>query len=1577
MNTTSSLLGGLRRFALLGVMLAVMTATLAQAAPPQVLRVVGDDNYPPFLFRDPAGHAIGYVADWWALWAQKTGVKVELNATLWAEAQQIISRGDADVIDNIFRTPGREPLYDFTAPYAKVPADIFVHVSISGIQDVKDLHGFQVGVMAGDACIETLRRGGVESLRLYPSHTALIEAALADEVKLFCLDEYPANYYLYRENAQKKFRKAFQLYEGQFHRAVRKGDLETLRLVERGAAAISAEEDAALRAKWMPPPATDYGPYVRALGWILATLALVALVLAAGILSLRSAVRRKTAELCAAQVALSERVKEQQCLYAVFRASEDLHKPLSTLLEDVVRLLPDGWRYPEIAVARIEWQDKIYATADSANAAATLSAAIRVAGERQGRVTVAYLEPRPPEHEGPFLAEEHRLINAVAERLASVMQRRRLYQEAQKRESIFHAIVDQANDSIGLVDFETARFLEFNETAHRNLGYSREEFARLGVPDLEADMEPTTITAAFEQIRREGSAVFETRHRCKNGEVREVRVSTRLLRLHGQEYLASIWSDITERKAMVKDLRDSEERFRRLFEDTRQAITLTEHGRFVAANRAALTLLGLERLDQFVGLSPVDISPEYQPDGRLTAEKMDEVIRVAFENGSNEFEWEHIRADGAHFIARVLLTAIRQGDRDLLHVVWTDITAQKQAERELIEYRQELERRVAERTAQLAATTESLRLSKEEQQAVFDAATVGVALTRDEIIHSCNRTMERMFGYGPGEMWGLRARVWYPDEATYLETGKKFYAGLAQQGFYCQEEELVRKDGSRFWTRWAVRAIDPDDLSKGLAGTFEDITAERASFKALEDAKALAEDAARVKADFLANMSHEIRTPMNAIIGMTHLALKTELTDRQRDYLQKIQRSGQHLLGVINDVLDFSKIEAGKLVIEQVEFDLEQLLGGVGAFIVEKTTAKGLELILDIARDVPCDLIGDPLRISQILLNYANNAVKFTEQGEIALSVTVDHAGSDEAVLRFAVRDTGIGIAETQRSRLFQSFEQVDTSIARQYGGTGLGLAISKRLAELMGGEVGFDSTPGVGSTFWFTARFGYTVAKVRRLLPEPDLRGRRVLVVEDNASMRTVLVEMLRSMTFNVTAMDSGRAALAEIGRATAAGEPYEIVFLDWQMPELDGLATAREIRRLGLATPPRLAMITAYGREDLIQAAEDAGIEHTLSKPVTPSLLFDTAMHLLHQAPTQPERWPLAQTAAIDLSAIIGAHILLVEDNELNQEVATELLTSAGFAVDIAADGAVALRRVQEQHYDIVLMDMQMPVMDGLAATRAIRQLPGYGDLPIVAMTANAMAGDRERCIAAGMNDHIAKPIDPQDLTAKLLQWVKPDPQRARRRAEPAAAVFTALAPEANPPPDAIAGLDMALGLRQALGREKLYHRLLVQFAAGQADAPARLAATIAEGQWGEAERTAHTLKGVSAQIGALALCDLAERLEQALCQQAPIAVLEPLQAEIAQVLPPLVAAIAARWPQAAASTLKAPFDERAWRIVRKRLIALLEEDDAESTYFFEANEALLRAALGTQYASLFAAIECFDFATVLEALKNMGCE
>jgi two-component system sensor histidine kinase/response regulator len=464
-------------------------------------------------------------------------------------------------------------------------------------------------------------------------------------------------------------------------------------------------------------------------------------------------------------------------------------------------------------------------------------------------------------------------------------------------------------------------------------------------------------------------------------------------------------------------------------------------------------------------------------------------------------------------------------------------------------------------------------------------------------------------------------------------------------------------------------------------------------------------------------------------------------------------------LGIINDILDFSKIEADKLQVDNQPFELDQLLENLATLIGDKVNAKGLELVFDVAPDVPTSLVGDALRLGQILINYANNAVKFTESGEVAVTVRVCSTPSDarRVLLHFAVRDTGIGLSEEQMRQLFQSFQQADASTTRKYGGTGLGLAISKKLAQLMGGEVGVESVVGKGSTFWFTAHLEVGQGARPALLPSPDLRGRRLLVVDDNDSARVVIADLLRSMRFEVGMASSGEQAIAMIRDAAAAGAPVEAVLLDWRMPGMNGIETAAGIHALGLEPSPRLMMVTAYGREEVMQQARGAGIEDLLVKPVNASVLLNTLIRLLGGVADDSLLPRAAAVSTLDaLATIHGARVLLAEDNELNQQVAAELLADAGMVVDIANNGAEAVAMAQRAPYDIVLMDMQMPEMDGVEATRALRAVASLDALPVVAMTANAMQADRDLCMQAGMVDFVTKPIEPDDLWRALLRWI-----------------------------------------------------------------------------------------------------------------------------------------------------------------------------------------------------------------------------
>ena len=702
---------------------------------------------------------------------------------------------------------------------------------------------------------------------------------------------------------------------------------------------------------------------------------------------------------------------------------------------------------------------------------------------------------------------------------------------------------------------------------------------------------------------------------------------------------------------------------------------------------------------------------------------------------------------------------------------------------------------------------------------------------------------------------------------------------------------------------------------------------------------------------------------MNVVIGMSHLALKTELTPRQREYTGKILGSGRHLLRIINDILDVSKIEAGKLDVEHIEFELEKVLDNVANLIAEKAAAKGLELVIEVGQNVPLMLVGDPLRLAQILINYSNNAVKFTEQGEIGIDIRIQEETETEVLIHGSVRDTGIGLSQEQIGRLFQSFSQADTSTTREFGGSGLGLVIARNLAELMGGAVGVDSEPGQGSTFWFTARLGKGVG-LRRVMSS-NLQERRVLVAVENASTRRALCDLLETMKLKVDQAESGQVAIVAVERAELLSMPYEIVVLDRRMPGMDGIETARRLRALPQLRIPSLLMVDAYGGEDLMAGAEEAGIAVVLIKPVSASVLFDCVVSLLggdiDSTLTQPAPFDTKEP----LASIRGARILLVEDNELNLEVASELLRGAGFVVDEALNGQFARDQVRRVEYDLVLMDMQMPVMDGLTATRAIRAEDRFKDLPVVAMTANALPPDRARCLAAGMNDHLPKPIEPDDLWKMLLKWIPPRP------AGPVG--VTTIQPQAAGAelPACIDGVDMAGGLRRVLGNKPLYLSMLRRFATGQKSTAAELLKALEGEDWEVAERLAHTLKGVSGTIGATELQKLAQVLEAAIQERAPRAALLHRLEALEKPLEGLLLRLAALLP-VERERVRVEVDPLRLKAACAQLESLLSEDDAEVEEVLEANADLLFAAFPGQYREIAAGIHAYDFAAALAALR-----
>jgi signal transduction histidine kinase/DNA-binding response OmpR family regulator/HPt (histidine-containing phosphotransfer) domain-containing protein len=674
-------------------------------------------------------------------------------------------------------------------------------------------------------------------------------------------------------------------------------------------------------------------------------------------------------------------------------------------------------------------------------------------------------------------------------------------------------------------------------------------------------------------------------------------------------------------------------------------------------------------------------------------------------------------------------------------------------------------------------------------------------------------------------------------------------------------------------TYWTLHSVQ-------FGGTFDMLVFMRIlglRTKRIQEAMLRAEAATRMKSEFLANMSHEIRTPMNAIIGMSRLALMADPTPKQRNYLGKILGAGEHLLGIINDILDFSKIEAGRMTLDYVPFDLDEMLDHLSGIAAIKTDARRVELVFYVPKGVPTRLQGDPLRLGQVLINLTNNAVKFTEKGEIVVAVEVAEREANRVVLRFSVSDTGIGMNAEQLGRLFQSFSQADSSITRKYGGTGLGLSISKQLVELMGGTIAVTSTPGVGSRFSFAIPLGIAAAEdAAAPAAASQLQRMRVMVVDDSQGARDALVEMLEGFGIHADAVASGEESLAKLAQAVQDDAPYQVVLMDYMMPGWDGMETIRRIRAdARFAAPPAILMISACTRENVLQQEGELPLSGFLTKPVGPALLYDSLLQVL-----RPDLAPLsgtipAQAAAgvqVDVERLAGARILLVDDNANNREVALDFLAVARMQVDVATGGHEAVRMARAGDYDLVLMDIQMHEMDGYSATRAIRAMPQCARLPVVAMTAHAMAGDREKSLAAGMDDHVVKPIDPDLLLRTLLKWI--DPRRLEGRPVPAAAPAGAVpaAPAASADAAAQAlpllrGVDWQRALANAGGQQQRLRRRIAGFLQEYATAPQTMRDALAHGDYAPLLALAHNLKSGAAYIGATTVTQLAGALEQAL--------------------------------------------------------------------------------------------------------------
>ena len=1004
------------------------------------------------------------------------------------------------------------------------------------------------------------------------------------------------------------------------------------------------------------------------------------------------------------------------------------------------------------------------------------------------------------------------------------------------------------------------------------------------------ETDPETVAVMRAAIRRGEGFRVEVVNYAKSGRKYWLAIDAQPIRDeagHLTNFIA-IESDVTAQKRTQDELRESERRHRVLAEALPQLIwTSGADGlcEYLSPQWCAYT--GIPESEQ-LGSRWLE---QVHPDDRDRADACwkaasqghavyDLEFRIRAANGS--YRWFKVRGlpilDESGRIARWFGTC-------------TDIDDQKRAADVLRRSHDELEGLVRERTAALQEQSEALRIAEENYRSIFENALEGIFQTTPGGRYlRANPALARIYGYDtPAE---LVAGLEDIGRQLYVEPGRReeFVRLIAERGSVSGfESRARRKDGPVVWISEAAHAVrDPAGALLYYEGTVEDITGRKQAEEDLRRAKEAAEAASRAKSEFLANVSHEIRTPMNGVMGMAELALDTDLTGEQREYIEMVRTSADALLTVINDILDFSKIEAGKLQLDPTPLALRDCLGDTMKTLGLRAHQKGLELAFDIPPGVPDALVGDGGRLRQVIVNLVGNAIKFTERGEVVVKVGVEEAAGEEAVLRFAVSDTGIGIPPEKQAAIFEPFEQADGSTTRKYGGTGLGLAISCRLIEMMGGRIGVESRVGEGSTFAFTARFALDRDQAARpdRLRDVDLRGLPTLIVDDNATNRRILREMVAHWGLRPETVEDGRLGVIRMRQAAAAGEPFRLVLLDAMMPEMDGFAMAGRVQEVADLAGTPMIMLSSAGQQRDAARCRELGVATYLTKPVKQSDLLDAITTVMARASAAGSRpaVPAAPAPVAPEAARRRLRILVAEDNPVNQRLAVRLLEKHGHEPVVVGDGRQALEAVAAGGFDVVLMDVQMPNLDGLEATRLLRDRErdsgaGAPRLPVIAMTAHAMKGDRERCIEAGCDDYVSKPIRPQDLFAAIDRRVaRPDP----------------------PVPDPGTCFDRASALAGLDGDEALLRDLAELFLA---DCPRLLAAfrgAVAARDPARIARAAHAIKGSVANFGAPAATAAAQRLESlgrhadpSLIDEAAEALevaLEPLKHELAGLLPSL---------------------------------------------------------------------------------------